>query len=233
VLPEPYRRQKVAYPVNGFKNPSWQWLDKPEKPAALSQHRHRHHHHHKHKDIGDKKIDEGVWGFVNEDRNVLPEPWRRQKVAYPANGFKNPKWKWLDKPEAPALAQHHHKSRDIGEKEIEERVWGFASADRNVLPEPRPREKLAYPINGFENAPWQWLDKEELPASLAQSGHHHHRKQKDIGDKKIDEEVWGFVNEDKNVLPEPRRRQNIPYGANGFKNPDWQWLDKPEPAALS
>merc|ERR1711934_322244 len=90
VLPQPWRRAKVAYPVNGFKNPSFQWLD---KPAALAQHKHHHHHHTK--DIGDQGIDEEVHGFAYADKSVLPQPWRRAKVAYPKNGFKNPKFQWL------------------------------------------------------------------------------------------------------------------------------------------
>jgi len=52
-------------------------------------------------------------------------------------------------------AQGH---RDIGDKEIEERVHGFASADRSVLPEPRPRTNVAYPANGVFNKSWEWLD---------------------------------------------------------------------------
>jgi len=37
-------------------------------------------------DIGDKAIDQEVQGFASEDRNVLPEPWRRSEDAFPANG---------------------------------------------------------------------------------------------------------------------------------------------------
>jgi len=43
---------------------------------------------------------------------------------------------------------HHHKSKDIGERKIDEEVHGFASADKNVLPDPRPRVKLPYSTNG-------------------------------------------------------------------------------------
>ena len=86
VLPHPQRRAKEAYPLNGFKNPSFQWLDKP----ALVQH--KHHHKARAQDIGDSGVREDVWGFVNADKSVLPKPWRRSKVAYPINGFKNPSW---------------------------------------------------------------------------------------------------------------------------------------------
>ena len=81
-MPQPWRRQNVPYPSNGVFNPSWEWLDKPEAAATLAQ---------QHKtDIGDKKIKEHVHGFASEDRNVLPMPYPKQEVAYPANGFKNP-----------------------------------------------------------------------------------------------------------------------------------------------
>jgi hypothetical protein len=78
-LPQPWRRVKEAYPANGFKNPDFQWLD---KPASFAQKR----------DIGDQGIDEEVHGFAAADKSVLPQPWRRAKVAYPKNGFKNPTW---------------------------------------------------------------------------------------------------------------------------------------------
>jgi hypothetical protein len=83
---------KEAYPINGFKNPSFQWLDK----KSLAQHKHKHHHKHHHKmtakDIGDNGIAEEVHGFASADKSVLPQPWRRVKEPYPINGFKNPTW---------------------------------------------------------------------------------------------------------------------------------------------
>lgn len=38
------------------------------------------------RDIGDSGIDEEVHGFASADKSVLPQPWRRAKEAYPANG---------------------------------------------------------------------------------------------------------------------------------------------------
>jgi hypothetical protein len=80
LLPQPWRRVKEAYPINGFKNPSFQWLDK----KSLAQKDKR--------DIGDNGIVEEVHGFASNDKSVLPQPWRRVTEAYPANGFKNPSW---------------------------------------------------------------------------------------------------------------------------------------------
>jgi hypothetical protein len=65
VLPQPWRRAKTAYPSNGFKNPSFQWLDK----KSLAQQEKR--------DIGDQGIVEEVHGFASNDKSVLPQPWRR------------------------------------------------------------------------------------------------------------------------------------------------------------
>jgi len=52
------------------------------------------------RDIGDNGINEEVHGFASKDKSVLPKPWRRSKVAYPKNGFKNASWNWLDADDA-------------------------------------------------------------------------------------------------------------------------------------
>jgi hypothetical protein len=58
---------KTAYPINGFKNNSWNWIDdKPEKKKALAQ-KDKHH-----RDIGDNGINEEVHGFASADKSVLP-----------------------------------------------------------------------------------------------------------------------------------------------------------------
>ena len=89
MLPQPWRRVKEAYPAQGFLNPKFAWLDKPAAFAQKDK-----------KDIGDQGIDEEVHGFAANDKSVLPQPWRRVKEAYPAQGFLNPKFAWLDKPAA-------------------------------------------------------------------------------------------------------------------------------------
>merc|ERR1711939_1069804 len=235
VLPQPWRRVKEPYPINGFKNPSFQWLDKKSLAEKKHKHHHKKHHQHKTKDIGDNGIVEEVHGFASADKSVLPQPWRRAKEAYPINGFKNPSFNWLDKPEKKkALAQKDKHHRDIGDNGIDEEVHGFASADKSVLPQPWRRVKEAYPANGFKNPSWNWLDvPDKKKKSLAQHQHKHHHKHhhkmraQDIGDNGIDEEVHGFASADKSVLPKPWRRVKVPYPINGFKNPSWNWLDKP------
>ena len=51
------------------------------------------------------------------------------------------------------------------------------------------RVEEAYPANGWAN-----------PAGRFSLGQRDNNR-KDISDKNIDEEVWGFVNADKNTLP--------------------------------
>lgn len=46
-------------------------------------------------DISDKNIDEEVYGFVRDDKNVLPEPYARRESAYPYNGWDDKGWKSL------------------------------------------------------------------------------------------------------------------------------------------
>ena len=94
------------------------------------------------KDIGDQGINEEVHGFAANDKSVLPQPWRRVKEAYPANGVFNPKFEWLDKPAAFAQKDKN----DIGNKKIDEEVHGFATNDKNVLPEPWSRADEANPM---------------------------------------------------------------------------------------
>jgi len=158
----------VAYPSNGVFNPKFQWLDK----KALAQVRpdlqwtsnedgqdsevaafgasnginwlaQKQHHT---KDIGDSGIDEEVHGFASNDKSVLPQPWRRVKEAYPVNGVMNEKFQWLDKPAAFAQKDKN----DIGKANIDENVHGFASEDKNVLPEAwsRSAEANPMPVNG-------------------------------------------------------------------------------------
>lgn len=103
------------------------------------RHKHKHHKKHHHKDIGDNGIVEEVHGFASNDKSVLPQPWRRVKEPYPANGFKNPEFQWLDKGSLVEKKHKHHKkhhakAKDIGDNGIAEEVHGFASADKSVLP---------------------------------------------------------------------------------------------------
>merc|ERR1711939_893046 len=97
--------------------------------------------------------------------------------------------------------------KDISDKNIDEEVYGFVRADKNMSPIPTiARRETAYPYNGWDNKP-------PSQPSLMQ------RNRKDISDKNIDEEVYGFVRADKNMSPIPtiaRRETAYPY--NGWDN---------------
>jgi len=152
------------------------------------------------RDISDKNIDEEVWGFVNADKNTLPHQRRRVEEAYPVNGWANPAGRF-------ALSQDVNAKKDISDKNIDEEVWGFVNADKNTLPHQHRRVEEAYPANGWANPAGRF--------SLSQDVN----TKKDISDKNIDEEVWGFVNADKNTLPHQHRRVEEAYPANGWANP--------------
>ena len=79
--------------------------------------------------------------------------------------------------------------KDISDKNIDEEVWGFVNADKNTLPHQHRRVEEAYPVNGWANPAGRFAQMERV------------NNKKDISDKNIDEEVWGFVNADKNTLP--------------------------------
>jgi hypothetical protein len=72
-------------------------------------------------------------------------------------------------------------------------------------PTPYPREEHAN--NGVLNPEWQHLKEK----TLAQ------KDKADIGDKKIKEEVHGFVNADNSMHPTPYPR--VEHSINGVLNP--------------
>ena len=112
MLPQPWRRSKEAYPKNGFKNPSFQWLD------TLAQK----------SDIGDKNIDQAVHGFVRNDNSVHPTPHAREEHAN--NGVFNPGFAHL------SVAQKH----DIGNsKYVRPDVYHFVNENIGQVPTYRRR----------------------------------------------------------------------------------------------
>jgi hypothetical protein len=81
---------------------------------------------HDKRDIGDKKIDERVWGFATADPNVLPEEWRRTEKAFVPNGGENPGFK------------HLTQKMDIGNsKYVRPDVWHFVDENIGQIPEYR------------------------------------------------------------------------------------------------
>ena len=147
------------------------------------------------KDIGDQGINEEVHGFAANDKSVLPQPWRRVKEAYPANGVFNPKFEWLDKPAAFAQKDKN----DIGNKKIDEEVHGFATNDKNVLPEPWSRADEANPM--------------VMNGSLAKPAF---AQKQDIGDQGINEVVQNdFWDSTKDVMVAHFKNGNFKQGLIG------------------
>lgn len=175
----------TAYPYNGWER------SPPSQPSLMQRNR---------KDISDKDIDEEVYGFVRADKNMSPIPTiARRTTAYPYNGWDN------TPPSQPSLMQRNKK--DISDKDIDEEVYGFVRADKNMSPLPTiARRTSAYPNNGWDMTP---------PSSPSLS----QRNRKDISDKDIDEEVYGFVRADKNMSPIPTiARRTTAYPYNGWDN---------------
>jgi hypothetical protein len=200
-----------AYPVNGFKNPGFQWLDLAQQEKA---------------DIGDKKIEQRVHGFINADNSMHPTPYPREEHA--VNGVLNPDF------------QHLAQKEDIGDKKIEQRVHGFINADNSMHPTPYPREEHA--VNGVLNPDFQHLaqkdktdisdkgiaqhvhgfvneDKSIHPTPYPREEHaingvlnpefqHLSEKdKKDIGNSKwVRPDVYHFVNENIGQVPTYRRK---------------------------
>jgi hypothetical protein len=146
--------------------------------------------------IGEPKYDWDVYKFSHNAIYDPLEARRQDDGPYSNNGYAAAKW---------SLAQKN--KNDISDKNIDEEVYGFVRADKNVLPTPYARREGAYPINGWENKPASTI------SNLSQ------RATKDIGDTNIDEEVVGFVRADKNMMPNPQfARRDTAYPVNGWSN---------------
>jgi len=146
--------------------------------------------------IGEPKYDWDVYKFSHNAIYDPLEARRQDDGPYSNNGYAAAKW---------SLAQRN--KHDISDKNIDEEVYGFVRADKNVLPTPYARREGAYPINGWENKPASTI------SNLSQ------RATKDIGDTNIDEEVVGFVRADKNMMPIPQfARRDTAYPVNGWSN---------------
>lgn len=162
-------------PLSGEEEDSAAAAPSLSQVAHKKRHHKKHKKHHKHKlPISEEERDPWVYEYTKDAINAIDYSENRLKDApdygyHPSNMAPNPPhWgaggvKPADGwPTVPALVQHHkhhHKHhRDIGDNGINEEVHGFASADKSVLPQPWRRVKTAYPINGFKNDSWNWID---------------------------------------------------------------------------
>lgn len=149
-----------------------------------------------------------VHDFIKDQ--VEADPWRRRENPYPANGWAKP---WPE-----ALVQRNR--NDISDKNIDEEVHGFVAADKNVPAiNEQDKRQTAYPANGWDAKPWAAALAQPVPKS----------KKRDVGEKGMDEEVHGFVIDDKNVPPiNAMARSDRPYPPNGYDAKPW-----PTPDGLS
>ena len=90
-------------------------------------------------DIGSSGQIKGVKAFVDNDPNAQPFPWPRRETPYDLNGSH-------PSSHPGAFAQ----KPDIGDKQIDEEVWGMASANNMVSPIPNWRKGSAYEDNGWD-----------------------------------------------------------------------------------
>ena len=95
-------------------------------------------------------------------------------------------------------------TKDISDKGIDEEVYGFVRADKNMSPIPTiARRETAYPYNGWDNKP-------PSKPSLAQS------RVKNIGRSGVEPRVFDYVED----LVEPLNwnKNTAPYPYNGWSN---------------
>ncbi len=175
-------RRGTAYPYNGWD------MSPPSQPSLAQRNT---------KDISDKNIDEEVYGFVRDDKNMSPIPTiARRGTAYPYNGWD------MSPPSSPSLSQRDRK--DISDKNIDEEVYGFVRADKNMSPIPTiARRGTPYPYNGWDNSP-------PSQPSLMQ--------RKNISQPGVEPNVYDFVHDKVEVLNWPRR--DTAYPPNGWDRKD-------------
>ena len=171
------------------------------KGSAFSE---RKHHQHKRPDVAERGMDEEVHGFVSE---ALPPLNIRVKSSDPfvPNGSDPSAF------EGAAFMENkhhhkHHKRPDIAERGMDEEVHGFCV---DSLPPLNTRERSSMPFlpNGSNGKSFKGS------ASLMD--------RKDIAERGMDEDVWGFATE---AIPPLNVRsgakEQMPWLMNGYKN---QW----------
>lgn len=136
-----------------------------DAPAAFAQHKHKHHK----KGVHERNMDEEVHDFVKD--NVPGTEWPRSEVDPGYNGNMNMY--------AQHKKHHRHQARDVAERDMDEEVHGFV--EDNVPGTPWGRASTPYGNNGNMNVYGQVHHKK------------HHKFNPFIAERKMDEEVHGFV----------------------------------------
>lgn len=129
----------------------------------------QHKHKHLKRGVNERDMDEEVHDFVKD--NVPGTEWPRAEHAYADNGQMNIY--------AQGKKHHKHHKKDVAERDMDEEVHGFV--EDNVPGTPWGRAATPYGYNGNMNMYNQV----------------HHKKHKNynpfIAERKMDEEVHGFV----------------------------------------
>jgi len=180
---DPYTQWHLEDNINQLQKEKWS-LSQQKKP----------HHHHKRPDVAERNMDEEVHGFVADSLPPLTE-WEHTRQPFIPNGSDASAF------EGAAFNQkkHHHKhhKRDIGERGYDEEVQQFV---KEYIPplNTRVRSTLPFVPNGSDPSAHEG-------AAFNQRKHHKnhnrkHHKKPDVAERAMNEEVYGFT--DDNVSPD-------------------------------
>jgi hypothetical protein len=212
-------------------------LANPDKANnnAFMQHKHRHHK----KDIAERAMDEEVHDFAAD--NVPGTAWDRRDTSYGDNGLMNmyAQHRHQKKGVNPFIAERNMDEEVHGF--VSDAINNPLAPTRNDEPYPMNGYKNMYPDvdhsqsgQSYTADPYANPDYNEKEAASAYNtavpydtadpnanhnivfGQRKHRKHhRDIAERKMDEEVHGFV---KSALPplSERVRNEVPYKGNGW-----------------
>jgi hypothetical protein len=192
-----------------------------------SFHQRRHHHrHHKRPDVAERGMDEEVHGFVVDSLPPL-NTWERSTVPFVPNGSD------ASAHEGAAFTQRrhhnkHHKKPDVAERGMDEEVHGFVVDSLPPL-NTRVRSTMPFVPNGSD------------PSAHDGVNSFMSKQSRDIAERGMDSDQWGFVtealpplNERGRKNPQANNEQSMPWLPNGWANQYAQaFAQKPDIAERS
>jgi hypothetical protein len=184
--------------------------------VAFSERRH-HNRHHKRPDVAERGMDEEVHGFVVDSLPPL-NTWERSKTPFVPNGS-DPS---AHDGAAFSERRHHkrHHKRDVAERGMDEEVHGFVTDSLPPL-NTRVRSTMPFIPNGSD------------PSSHEPGYKLLARDKRDIAERGMDSDVWGFSSE---AIPPmtTKERAAMPFIPNGSENV-WpqSFVQKPDIAERS
>jgi hypothetical protein len=171
-------------------------------PAGYSAAERKHHHKHHKRDIAERGMDEEVHGFCTD--SLPPLNTRvRSKLPFVPNGSDASAHSPAGEPYSAAERRHHsrhHKRPDVAERGMDEEVHGFVT---DSLP----------PLNGWERSTKAFVPNGSDP-SAHEGAAFMSRRQRDIAERGMDSDVWGFSSE---AIPPmtTKERAKMPFIPNG------------------